>query len=310
MKKFLILTAFFTVLALPVSAENPVAEQYRQMFASGNFYVECQMFGDAEIKWGFSRPKKAVSAKLIYAGKNGNRSFRSVMTKNPKSNWAFSDLDLSKLYLGIDSSTRNVLTYSTASKDWPDVMYKDGKYYRFISVLKSQMYGLGKSIKAYVLPESEFGSSALNENEDWEYVKEDLTLPDEFCVFFQSDPMRDGFQTKPTPYFNGSSIRTVDGKEYDCDQYINDIKSLSNTVIAQEVYNVLYDGGKLARIQKYFLRDGKEIHLYDNVVLTLSGNVPDSAFNGTKKVKVYGARNGNMADLLEKEVVVETLGGK
>lgn len=310
MKKFLILTVLFVAFALPVSAEQPAAEQYRQMFASGNFYVECQMFGDAEIKWGFGRPKKAVSAKLIYAGKDGNRSFRSVATKNPKTTWAFNDLDLSKLYLGIDSSSRNVLNYSTASKDWPDVMYKDGKYYRFISSLKVQMYWLGKSLKAYVLPENELDSPALSEEQDWEYVKEDLTLPDEFCVFFPNDPMRDGFQTKPTPYFNVSSTRTVDGKEYDCDQYINDIKSLSNTVIAQEVYNVLYDGGKLVRIQKYLLRDGKEIHLYDNVILTLSGNAPAEAFSGTKKVKVYGARNGDMADLLEQEVVVETLGGK
>lgn len=40
MKKFLIATLLLSVLALPASAEQPAAEQYRQMFASGNFYVE------------------------------------------------------------------------------------------------------------------------------------------------------------------------------------------------------------------------------------------------------------------------------
>lgn len=310
MKKFLILTLLFTAFVLPVSAEQPAAEQYRQMFSSGNFYVECQIFGDTEIKWGFGRPKKATSPKLIYAGKNGNRSFRSVVTNNPKSNWAFYDLDLSKLYLGIDSSARNVLIYSTASKDWPDVLYKDGKYYRFISSLKSGMFGLSKSTKAYVLPENQLYSPALGREQDWEFVCEDLTLPDEFCVFFPDDPMRKGFQTNPAAKFNGSSTRSIDGKEYECDQYINDIKSLAGTIIAQEVYNMLYYSGKLVRIQKYFLRDGKEIHLYDNVIITLSSTVPDSAFSGTKKIKVYSARNGDMADLLEKEVVVEIFGGK
>lgn len=316
-KKFLALAvAAFSVIATPspVSAEQAAAETYRQMFSSGNFYVECQMFGDEEIKWGFGRPKKAVSAKLIYAGKNGSRSFRSVNTKKPATNWAFNDVDLSKLYLGINSSDRNVLTYSTASKDWPDVLYKDGKYYRFISSLTNGggmfSFGLGKSLTAYVLPESELSSPALDEDQDWEFVREDLTLPDEFCVFFPNDPMRDGFQINPVPHYNGESKRSFNDKEYDCDQYINDIKSLAGTIIAQEAYNVLYDGGKLVCIQKYLLRDGKEIHLYDNVITTITDQVPDNAFSGKKKVKVYGARNGDMADLLEKEVVVETLGGK
>lgn len=43
MKKFLILTLFLTLLTLSVSAEQPAAEQYRQMFASGNFHIEYQM---------------------------------------------------------------------------------------------------------------------------------------------------------------------------------------------------------------------------------------------------------------------------
>lgn len=312
-KKFLALSFAAMIMIFappPVSAEQAAAEQYRQMFRGGNFYVECQLFGDEEIKWGFGRPKKATSAKLIYAGKNGVRSFRSVNTKDPKTNWDFNDLDLSKLYLGIDSAERNVLTYSTASKDWPDVLYSDGKYYRFIYSLKGGMFGLSKEIKAYVLPESELNSSALDENQDWEYVCEDLTLPDEFSVFFPNDPMRKGFQAKPTPHYNGSSKSSFNGKEYECDQYINDIKSLAGTVIAQEAYNVLYDGSKLVCIQKYFLRDGKEFHLYDNVIITITENVPAEAFNGKKKVKVYSARNGDMADLLETEVHVETLGGK
>lgn len=304
--------ALLTTILTPnfCKAEHAMAEQYRQMFSSGNFYVECQMFGDSEVKWGFGRPKMATSAKLIYAGKNGSRSFRSVNTKNPKTNWAFNDLDLSKLYLGIDSSERNVLTYSTATKDWPDVLYKDGKYYRFISSLKGGMFGLDKNVKAYAVPESEINSSALDEKQDWEFVCEDLTLPDEFCVFFPDDPMRKGFQTKPIPRYNGSSKISFNNKECDCDQYINDIKSLAGTVIAQEAYNVLYDGNKLVCIQKYLLRNGKETHLYDNVIITITENVPPTAFSRTKKVKVYGARNGDMADLLETEVVVETLGGK
>ena len=219
-----------------------------------------------------------------------------------------------KLYLGIDSSARKVFTYSAANKDYPDVLYKDGKYYRFISsaqgITSLVPFGKKASVKAYVLPESELGSSALSKKQDWEFVCEDLTLPDEFCVFFSDDPMRKGFQTNPNPRYNGSSKRSIDDKEYDCDQYLNEIKSLAGTIIAQEAYNVLYDGGKLVRIQKYLLRDGKEFHLYDNIIIAMNDTAPATAFGGTKKVKVYAAQNGDMADLLETEVVIETLGGK
>ena len=102
-KKFLASAVAAMIIIItppPVSAEQAAAEQYRQMFRNGNFYVECQLFGDSEIRWGFGRPKKAVSAKFIYAGKNGNRSFRSVNTKDPKTTWAFNDLEL-PLYRGI-----------------------------------------------------------------------------------------------------------------------------------------------------------------------------------------------------------------
>ena len=43
MKKFLIVTLLLMALALPASAEQTAAEQYRQMFASGNFYVEYEV---------------------------------------------------------------------------------------------------------------------------------------------------------------------------------------------------------------------------------------------------------------------------
>ena len=44
MKKFLLLVLILTAITLPANAEQPAAEEYRQMFRSGNFYVEYQMF--------------------------------------------------------------------------------------------------------------------------------------------------------------------------------------------------------------------------------------------------------------------------
>ena len=71
MKKVLIVTLLLMALVLPASAEQPAAEQYRQMFASGNFYVEYQMYMLRNEK---ARP---ISGIMAFAGQNGDRMYPS-----------------------------------------------------------------------------------------------------------------------------------------------------------------------------------------------------------------------------------------
>ncbi|MBR1646666.1 MAG: hypothetical protein IJ685_07795 [Selenomonadaceae bacterium] len=131
-------------------------------------------------------------------------------------------------------------------------------------------------------------------------------MPDELAIFCWDEPFRDNFTAAPV--YNDSSKVTLDKKEYDCDRYVVDVKSLAGTLIAQEAYNALYDGGKLVRVQKYLLYEGKEEFILEVEVKNISSTVPEDAFKIGKKIKVYAAENGDMKDLLEEPVLVETLG--
>ena len=189
---------------------------------------------------------------------------------------------------------------TSIDKKCPDVMYRDGKYYRFLTQ--------ENHVAAVVLKEEELNLPYLNPDEEWNFIREDLALPDELAIFCWNEPFRDNVTNAPR--YNGSSKREVDGKEYDCDQYVGDIKSLSGTTAFQEVYNALYDGGKLVRVQKYLVNNGKEFFIQELVIKNITAQVPDSAFKIGRKIKVYAADKGTMKDLLEQLELVETLGGK
>ena len=269
MKNFLILTVLLTALALPVSAEQPAAEQYRQMFASGNFYVEYEVAD----KYNYKKPR------IIRAGRHGQR--------------------IAKVGL----------------KDkYPSALYRNGKYYRFTKVEEESsniIMGHTKKLlrNAYVLDEDKLYSPTLDPDEHWQTVRKDLALPEVFCVFFPNDPMSDAANISSKPIFNGDSKREIDGKEYDCDQYLSDIKSLAGTTVAQRAYNAIYDGGKLVRIQECLVRGDKEFPVSDLIIHAISSEIPADAFTIHKKFKLYAARNGDMNDLLDNLEQIGEMGG-
>lgn len=322
MKKFLLLVIMLTAVTLPVRAEQSAAEEYRQMFRSGNFYVEYRFIVPNKLTNAFVG-SKITSPKFTLAGQDGNRMQRITVDKQTSSFWNYygDQVKISSIYLAAQSNiNRTNLQYAnhsrgffgTSEKKHPDALFRDGKYYRFRKVNeivdKSTSYGSDGTVYGKVLPQEDLNSPTLNQDDEWNYIREDLSLPDELAVFCWDEPFRDNFT--PAPAYNGSSKRTVDGKEYDCDQYVVDVKSLAGTIIAQEAYNMLYDGGKLVRVQKYLLRDGEEELVVEAEIINISSTVPAEAFTIGKKIKVYAAENGDMQDLLEQPVLVETLGVK
>lgn len=292
MRKFLIVMLLLSALTSPVSAEQPAAEQYRQMFASGNFYVEYEV-ADKSGNW--VKPDVASSSSIRYFG----------MVRDSK-----------KHRHEIRAGQNGQRIAKSGIKDkYPDAFYQDGKYYKFTFDTKMSrdiLSGMPTSKllrRALVLEEENLYLPTLDPDEHWESVRKDLTLPEVFKILFPNDPMNDDAQISSKPIFNGDSKRTIDNKEYDCDQYVNDIKSVAGTVIAQEAYNMLYDGGRLVRIQKYLIRDGKEILTNDLIIHAISAQVPDEAFAITKKFKLYAARNGDMNDLLDSPEQIGEIGG-
>ncbi|MBR2518855.1 MAG: hypothetical protein IKE46_03590 [Selenomonadaceae bacterium] len=288
MKKFLLLALLLTAINLSASAEQPAAEEYRQMFRSGNFYVEYQKFygGVAfssksnrgiDILRERSAYMKKYRGRAIKAGRNGER-----------------------------------VTKTDVKNKYPDALFQDGKYYRFVvSKEESSNIIIGSTTNtlrhAFVLDESRLNDPNLDPDEKWRSVRSELALPDELAVFCWDEPFRNNFTAAPV-YVDSSKL-TIDKKEYDCDRYVADIKSLAGTVIAQEAYNMLYDGGKLVRVQKYFLRDGNEFLNGDLLVHTISATVPDEAFVVKRKFKLYEARKGDMNDLINQLEQIGEIGG-
>ncbi len=317
-----ILTAIFSFVVTPnnANAEQPAAEQYRQMFKSGNFYIEYQMFAEMDVP--VLGHYKFNSAKMVLAGQNGKRMMRETSTggifshsTSRTTGGTFANNELETAY-NSNYYKRIFKFHMSSKKNYPDVLYSDGKYYRFIDPADgnvgpfSFLSGGKKEVSAIVLPEDQLNSPNLDDSEEWNFVREDLTLPDELAIFYWEDPFRDNLFNMPAPHYNGEFKVTFENKEYSCDQYLIDIKSLAGNIIAQEAYNMLYDNGQLKVIQKYLIRDGKESLIRTTKISALTSEVPDTAFEIGRKIKVYAAQNGNMADLLEQKTLIETLGGK
>ena len=300
MKNFLVLILLFTVLNSHAYAEQPAAEKYHQMFQSGNFYVECQIFT-------FQNSRKMPTAFLVYAGKDGKRMHG--LNRSGVLGWypAYGVTELTT------SSNREMLkfreTLEAASKKYPHVLYENGRYYRFYKPLKKQDYSFRDELRGVMLPEEKLNSPNLNPDEEWQYVQSDLALPDELAIFFWDDK----FHKNPLglkPYYNGSSKVTVDKKEYDCDQYLIDIKSMAGTNIAQEAYNALYENGQLVMVRKYLIYKGKERFVRDLKVIAITEQVPEEAFAFSKRIKVYEAGTGNLDDLVGDPKIIGEVGGK
>ena len=287
MKKFLIVALLLSALALPVSAEQPAAEQYRQMFSSGNFYVEYEV-----------------------ADKSGHWILSETVDPSAMSFWGMTrDTKKHRNEIRAGQKGRRIAKSGSIKDKYPSALYQGGKYYKFTLNAKTSLSSTKFIRRAIVIDESELYSPTLDPDEHWGNVRKDLTLPEVFNVFFPNDPMNDDAQISGKPTFNGESKRTIDNKEYDCDQYINNIKSLSGAVIALEAYNMLYDGGKLVRIQKYLCRDDKEFLVSDLIIKEISAQVPEGAFNIRKKFKLYEARKGDMNDLIDTPEQLGEIGG-
>lgn len=326
------------------SAEHASADRYRQMFRDGKFYVEyqSQKAVDYTDSHGKLHKQRYDYTPVAVAAENGNRVRRTVKSAKKK----FSPLSI----LGHDFTTSSTLesvaneenllqdyfefaserpdteraTNTAASADgkyklrkFPEALLIDGKYYRFVPKVGSGMNGIAitsskvKGATAIVLPASQLNSPDLNPDEDWDFIERDLSVPDEIAIFcwdsiYHHDPLK-----RPAPHFVESSKKEVDETTFDCDTYVMDIKNMNGDILAQWKYDLLYDdSGNLARIQKFFVRNGMENIQRELLIQAFTNEIPATAFEIQSKVKVYAADTGSMNDLLEKMDVVETIGGK
>jgi len=182
-----------------------------------------------------------------------------------------------------------------------DAIFKNQAYYKYQQD--------GKNASFLRLPAEKMGSTQLNPTEHWENVKFKLAIPDELSAFDWADKFSTHAASQKQPTYNGSSQRTVDGVTYDCDQYLSEIHTQADTVSGKIAYNMLYQNGKLAKVQEILLAQGKEIPVDTVTVVQLTDQIPQGAFEFGKPVKVYASGQGDIDELLGNKVQVEELGG-
>lgn len=224
-----ILVGISTVVSFASASEKSVADTYRQLLNSNNFYIE------------YSRIYNKRSIVLAVA-KKGDASW----TGNPR-------------------KKRN------------GILHTNGKCY--------VVHGK----KAILMKE--------NENK---------ILPEEFSMFYQEN-MSDDVNDKILSY-RGSTKRMIKSTSYDCDQYEINIKSADGTVIANKIYNVLYDSGKLYCIQKCVEKDNHEEVIESIMVLEISSKIPDERFILENGTEIYANQEGNMSDLIKEKVMIGRVG--
>ena len=182
----------------------------------------------------------------------------------------------------------------------PEVLGTNDKLYQFYE---------NKGTKAKVLPLNMLGSDKMSPDEKWPEKRERLALPEELAVLVWQDKWTSHPQSLGAPAFSGSSKRQVGSDEYDCDQYICDIRNQAGGVSGQLAYNLLYKDGKLVKAQKYLLYKGKQQLLSTLNIMEFKAGVDAAAISKLDKVKVYKAEMGDINDLLDNPVEEGTMGG-
>ncbi len=261
MKKIYIAAAIFLSAILNfgnVDAEQNAAEKYREIFRSGNFYLEYK------DKWGTR----------ILAGKNGTRMERM--------NYTFENGALTWL------NPLGAIFGGTGDKN-PEVMYKDGKYYHFTD-----------KRRAFVCSEKNLHDENLDPRQGWNKISQKLAVPDELAVFFWDDPYRTKSPAVDEPQFLGSYKRTLDGKEYDCDAYLSEIKSSDGQLKNFLRYELFYRDGQLFRAEILLQKDLLMYPVGELEIVKIQREIPKDTFKIYNGTKLYSAGTGDIDDLLEK----------
>ena len=170
----------------------------------------------------------------------------------------------------------------------PEVMYRDGKFYHF-----------AERKKANVCSEKNLHDENLDPRQGWNKIAQKLAIPNELAVFFWEDPCRPKSSALSEPKFSASVRKIFDGKEYDCDRYIGEIKNRGGGERARLVYDMFYRDGQLFRAEVYIERKGIEYPVSTLENITIQREIPDGTFKIYAGTKLYAAGTGDIDDLLE-----------
>ena len=279
-RKLLSATLALSILASSMGAafaENPKAEEYRQMFANGTYYIDYDMNDSV-------RKALAVS--------DGKRmDYTILMVRNPALQTALAFIPV----VGLAGM------FIKETKKDPIALYQDNKYYQFI----------GKK-EARVATPAELQDENLDPSEAWSSVPLRLALPEGLVVLAPNDPFNK-IANYSVPAFVESGTITDGKNTFDYDTYKSPITGATGNVLADKIFYLYYDNknGDLKRVITRFKEPGSSMEqtITELKIRKITKELPENALKMPGGTKVYAAGLGDMDDLLDRNVLVEQIPG-
>ncbi|WP_407398491.1 hypothetical protein [Anaerovibrio sp.] len=331
-KKISVVMLLMSALNMPVHAEQPAAEEYRQMFQSGTYYLEYSIRDYDEIRRGYSRDEKKLNP-----GVDDDREEMGLLITAKGSSVGFlGSSSMLPIGTGVTYAVANEGNYRIQSfkkivknhgfSFWgieigssqkaniiPRLMYRDGKYYRFSAGMGmagvTMLDGDLKDNQAIVLSENDMNSPELDLGEGWATIRAEMAIPIEFTIFDYKDPFVDNINTVEIPTYKESMECSIGKNTYECDKYIAKEQTGTTESLSEVAYYAMYTEGKLALIQKYRMSGGEEEIMEEIFVRDISPELPDGSFKFNRPIPVFAAGMGDVNDFLGIPVQVGTLGG-
>lgn len=268
MKKFLLIALMIFFAVSKVSAEQPKAQEYREIFSSEKFYVE---YEDPYVK-------------KIIVEENGRRMSRTAL--------------MSKNQAIVDTLNPIAKLFDSGGfSKYPDFMYYNGKYYKF-----------SEKDTAIMAQVDQLNNENLDPVEGWSVIDKELALPDELAVFNWNERHHKVSENIAVPTFANTLQKNVDGKNYTCDRYEADVKNAKGEKEATIIFDMCYnEKGELALVQSAIFANGREYGINKLTIKKILREIPKDAIILDKNAKIYAAGIGDMNDLLENPVLLGKL---
>lgn len=182
--------------------------------------------------------------------------------------------------------------FSSDNKKYPEFIHCKRKYYRFYD-----------DDYAIMIKEENIDDENLNPAEEWGAINKFLSLPDELAIFNWNDAYHKISSNITDPIFSETLQKNLNGKIYDCDRYVSQIKN-KNAFIN---FDICYENGEIVGVQSTFFSDGKEYPINNLSIKKISGEIPKGVIKLNLKANIYAAGIGDMNDLLENPIFVGKL---
>lgn len=271
-RKTLAIGLTLCAFASTAGAEQPKAQEYRDILNGGTYYLEYEL--DDVIKNLAVKDHRRMDYTTLKS--DGLMGLSGLSVLNPFK-------VLSKL--------------AANDKRNPSAFYEYGKFYQFT----------GKKTARMAIW-NQLNDPNIDPAENWNTVKQKLSLPEELAILGNRDEYNENIfiNGSTVPTFEESGVAVVNGKEMEYDKYVSAIKSKTGKVIMDKSFFFYYANGELKNI-KTFIKpyNGLEMISQTIVLKKLTKEIPEDALVMPVGTKVYAAGIGDMDDLLNTPALVE-----